>query len=108
MLKLGYFDDFYSYVESAIPLSNDLETFVHFKSLIEMAIQTMAVAGPRSPRQHRRPSFENILPSESHSAANTPRTIAHIAEMPTKIQQLKAVVLEKIKEIENKDDSNTG
>jgi hypothetical protein len=27
--------------------------------------------------------------------------------MPTKIQQLKAVVLEKIKEIENKDDSNT-
>ena len=92
VLALGYFDDLHGYLESAVPLSTDLATLLHIKSLVDAAISTIAVSGPRSPRHHRRPSLDNLIPTEDSVPPDTPRKLETLAQIPVKVEQLRVKV----------------
>lgn len=98
VLALGYFDDLYGYLESVLPLATDLTTLLRIKSLVRAAIATIAVSGPRSPRKHRRPSLEKVLPTDDSgcSITETPRTLETIAQIPLQFEQLRLQVVELI------------
>ena len=111
VLPLGYYDDVYGYLDSAASLANNPEELKQINNLLEVAIFTIAASGPRSARAHRRPSLDPTLDLSlplfsadsgsgaaggGMSAATTPRTAAHIAELPSKFYQLESFVQEKL------------
>lgn len=106
VLPLGYFDDMYGYLESAVALTPSFDDLVTIRNLLEVANFTMAVNGPRSLREHRRPSLTSIdlnfgCCSSDATPLATPRTEAVLAELPNRFQSLSQKVLIMIGAAEN-------
>jgi hypothetical protein len=106
VLPLGYYDDVYTYLQSALTLTTKPEELAAIKDIVGRALFTIAATGPRSARAHRRPSLDSLrlsaLPKNSEEECplnNTPRTAAHIAELPSKLNQLEAYVVAKMEAV---------
>jgi hypothetical protein len=99
VLKLGYYDDVHTYLESAITLTVDIKQLTDILNIVQLTVAIIATSGPKSPTRHRRPSMTGILLSPNQ----TPRKAAQTAELPNKFTQLETNVKIKMEEITKMD-----
>jgi hypothetical protein len=80
VLKLGYIDDVYSYLYSAVTLTVDIEQLTDILHIVQSAILTIVAKTSIG----------------LHSSPQTPQKAALTAELPTKFTHLETNVKEKI------------